>query len=101
MTRKPSRRTVEVLRSLLDADGEWIHGYDIVKRLGIASGSLYPILMRLHDRGVLETRWEDSPTAGRPRRHMYRLTQEGTRWALAATVDPAIQRVTHVARDLT
>jgi DNA-binding PadR family transcriptional regulator len=70
-----------VLLALLEADGTWIHGYDIVKRLGIASGSLYPILMRLHDRGIVETRWEDSPLEGRPRRHMYRLTEDGAKWA--------------------
>lgn len=88
MTRKPSRRTLQVVDVLLEARGSWTHGYDIVKRLGIASGSLYPILMRLHDRGILETRWEDSPMEGRPRRHMYRLTEDGARWASGAAAAP-------------
>lgn len=88
MPRRPSRRTIQVLSVLIESRGSWTHGYDIVKRLGIASGSLYPILMRLHDRGILDTKWEDSPIEGRPRRHLYRLTNEGTKWASAVTTTP-------------
>ncbi|SDP40806.1 Transcriptional regulator PadR-like family protein [Streptomyces sp. cf386] len=43
---------------------------------------MYPILMRLADRGLLETAWETDPPAGRPPRHLYRLTGPGP--ALAA-----------------
>ena len=83
--RRPSRQTIEVLQALLAQPGEWAYGYDLSSDLGIPSGSLYPILMRLHERGVLEARWVDSPTEGRPPRHMYRLTEEGAGWALTAT----------------
>lgn len=38
---------------------------------------MYPILMRLADRGLLETAWEADPPAGRPPRHLYRLTGPG------------------------
>lgn len=39
---------------------------------------MYPILIRLADRGWLETKWETDLPAGRPPRHLYRLTQAGT-----------------------
>jgi DNA-binding PadR family transcriptional regulator len=53
------------------------------------AGSMYPILMRLADRGLLETSWETDPPAGRPPRHLYRLTGEGR---AAATEIAAGQR---------
>jgi len=63
-----------------DAD-EWWYGYDIARRTGLRSGTLYPILARLTERGYLETRWEADPPNGRPRRHLYRLTTAGARQA--------------------
>jgi PadR family transcriptional regulator, regulatory protein PadR len=65
---------------------EWRYGYD----LGRETGSLYPILMRLGDRGQLDARWEPSPQPGRPARHLYRLTPSGL--DLAATVNLAPAR---------
>jgi DNA-binding PadR family transcriptional regulator len=38
---------------------------------------MYPILMRLSDRGLLETAWEDDIPPGRPQRHHYRLSGSG------------------------
>jgi len=50
----------------------------------LKSGSLYPILVRLADRGLLETSWE--PGAGsRPPRHLYRLTGDGRDFVAALT----------------
>jgi DNA-binding PadR family transcriptional regulator len=46
----------------------------------LKSGSLYPILMRLADRGLLETEWETNE-AGKPPRHLYRLTPDGLQLA--------------------
>jgi DNA-binding PadR family transcriptional regulator len=52
---------------------------------------MYPILMRLADRGLLETTWETDPPAGRPPRHLYRLTGSGRSLAadLAAEAPPS------------
>ena len=50
------------------------YGFDLARATGLASGTLYPILMRLEARGLLEARWDLS--GGRPR-HVYRLTAEG------------------------
>ena len=41
---------------------------DLSKLTHIKSGTLYPLLSRLHDEGWLETRWEESPDPGRPPR---------------------------------
>ena len=72
-----SPQTAAVLAALRDHPAEWRYGYDISRETGLASGTLYPILGRLADRGLLETRWEDDPPEGRPRRHLYRLTAQG------------------------
>jgi DNA-binding PadR family transcriptional regulator len=59
----------------LSIDAEtWRYGYELCKQLGIQSGSLYPILTRLADRHLLETRWESDAPSGRPARHLYRLS---------------------------
>ena len=74
--RPPSPQTVHVLRALAADPARWRYGYDLGAEVRIKSGSLYPILVRLADRGLLETAWE--PSAGsRPPRHLYRLTGDG------------------------
>jgi PadR family transcriptional regulator PadR len=72
-----SRQTQAVLIALLDAASEWHYGYDLSKETGLKSGTLYPILIRLEAHGWLEARWEDAPPAGKPPRHLYRLTVRG------------------------
>jgi PadR family transcriptional regulator, regulatory protein PadR len=63
----------------LEADSTtWLHGYLVAKQTGLASGTLYPILIRLAERRLIEARWEDEQPAGRPRRHLYRLTSDGS-----------------------
>jgi PadR family transcriptional regulator PadR len=66
-----------VLRALARGVGVWQHGYALAQLTGLKSGSLYPILMRLADRGLAEAEWEPEQPAGRPRRHQYRITAEG------------------------
>jgi DNA-binding PadR family transcriptional regulator len=70
-----------LLRSLMDAPRKWHHGYELSKATGLASGTLYPILMRLSERGFLEHKWEPTPETGRPPRHVYRLTASGAAYA--------------------
>jgi DNA-binding PadR family transcriptional regulator len=66
-----------VLKALHGHPAEWRYGYDLARETGLASGTLYPLLARLSDSGLLETRWEDDVPEGRPRRHLYRLTGDG------------------------
>jgi DNA-binding PadR family transcriptional regulator len=75
-----------VLTAFAADPAEWLHGYLLAKQTGLRSGTLYPILIRLADQRLIEARWEDEQPAGRPRRHLYRLTREGL--AAARTVLP-------------
>jgi PadR family transcriptional regulator, regulatory protein PadR len=79
-----SAQTLLVLAALAAEPAEWRHGYDLAKQTGLKSGTLYPILVRLADRGLMEARWEDARPAGRPPRHLYRLSSEGLAQAQAA-----------------
>ena len=74
--RPPSAQTIKVLRALAADPAQWRYGYDLATEVHLKSGSLYPILVRLADRGLLESAWEPGP-AGRPPRHLYRLTAAG------------------------
>jgi PadR family transcriptional regulator PadR len=67
---------IRVLRALAAEPGRWRYGYDLGNEVGLKSGSLYPLLVRLADRGLLEASWEP-PVQGRPPRHLYRLTSAG------------------------
>ncbi len=89
MTGRPefSAQTLAVLAVLCAQPSAWQHGYAIARDTGLNSGTLYPILIRLAGRGLMEARWEDEQPAGRPRRHLYRLTPEGLAGATAALAD--------------
>jgi PadR family transcriptional regulator PadR len=72
-----------------------LHGYDISRQIAEKSdglltfraASLYPLLYKIEERGLIEGRW--TQPVGRRRRRCYRLTPEGrrvlakqrTRWA--------------------
>jgi PadR family transcriptional regulator, regulatory protein PadR len=72
-----------VLRVLLADPVAPHYGYDLMKAANLASGTLYPMLARLQQEGLVDSQWEDrSPDAGgRPPRKYYRLTAEGARVA--------------------
>ena len=72
-----------MLRALAADPATWRYGYELGRQVGLKAGSLYPILIRLADRKLLETRWE-TPPPGRPARHLYRLTPAGLELATAA-----------------
>ena len=74
-----SLQTLRVLEAFLENPNRELAGSDVQKRSSLASGTLYPILIRLESAGWFVSRWEDiSPTdAGRPRRRLYRLTPSG------------------------
>lgn len=91
-----SAQTLSVLAALEADPTAWLHGYLLAKQTGLASGTLYPILIRLADRHLIEARWEDEQPAGRPRRHLYRLTSDGVVAARAALAEAtAKQRLAH------
>ncbi|MFD9792032.1 PadR family transcriptional regulator [Streptomyces sp. NPDC059070] len=73
-----------VLRVLLEDPSEPRYGYDLMKAARLASGTLYPMLARLQQDGLLVSEWEQArggDQGGRPPRKYYRLTAEGIRVA--------------------
>jgi DNA-binding PadR family transcriptional regulator len=79
--RKASPQTLALIAALLEQPRQWRHGYELAQVTGLQSGTLYPILMRLSDRKLLDSKWQETPERGRPPRHMYRLTGTGLAWA--------------------
>ena len=84
----PAARTV--LSILAESGTDWSHGYDLSRSAGVKSGTLYPLLIRLEGQGQLEARWLPAE-AGRPPRHVYRLTAAGRQ--LAAENPPVAKPV--------
>lgn len=72
-----------LLAILLRAGSQWSHGYELSRRAGVKSGTLYPLLVRLEGQGYLEAEWQQSNEVGRPPRHAYRLTASGVQLARA------------------
>jgi PadR family transcriptional regulator, regulatory protein PadR len=96
-----SAQTLSVLAALCEEPSRWQHGYALAKQTGLKSGTLYPILIRLVDRGLMEARWQDEQPPGRPRRHLYRLTPDGLATAseaLEALAAPAAAAAPSAAR---
>ena len=87
--RAPSLQTRLILDALLRRPLDWRHGYDLAKLVGISSGTLYPILLRLHERGLLDARWVEPERQGRPARHAYRLSTDGLAYARQLGEAPA------------
>ena len=101
MKLKLSPQTLLILDAFLDHPAEWKYGYDLSRSTGLKSGTLYPLLMRLAERKLLETAWETGEP-GRPPRHMYRFTPEGMQFARdnrrSRTVAQVGQPILHEAR---
>jgi len=99
MTRAPniSPQTKAVLAALFEHPQAWRYGYDISKITGLKSGTLYPLLMRLNDQGLLEEEWRPSDKHGRPPRHAYRLTNSGVELAASQALEsPNIRDIAKV-----
>jgi DNA-binding PadR family transcriptional regulator len=75
--RRASPQTSSVVLALAAEPKAWRHGYDLCQETGLKAGTMYPILIRLADQGLLETDWEQPQGLGRPPRHLYRLSPEG------------------------
>jgi len=75
------------------------YGYDLMKAAKLPSGTLYPMLARLQDQGLVTSEWEPQPedASGRPPRKYYQLTGEGARLARLelAQASLATLRATH------
>ena len=87
-SRAPSCQSRAILRALLQQPLEWRYGYDLAKLVGLNSGTLYPILIRFHDRGLLNAKWMEPERPGRPARHAYRLSASGLAFARRLEEEP-------------
>ena len=75
-----------LLNALSVRSRQWRHGYELMKETGLQSGTLYPLLMRMSEQGLVEAEWREPERPGRPARHAYRLTAAGV--TLAQEVAP-------------
>lgn len=82
-SRGPSKQMRLLLAALAEGPQQWRHGYELMKRTGILSGTLYPLLIRMTEQGLVEAEWREPEQPGRPARHAYRLTAEGIALARA------------------
>ncbi|RKE42715.1 PadR family transcriptional regulator [Sphingomonas sp. PP-CC-3G-468] len=83
--RRPSKQMLILLEALAAHTQRWRHGYDLMKETGLLSGTLYPLLIRMTDQGLVEAEWREPEQPGRPARHAYRLTNAGVAFARTAT----------------
>jgi PadR family transcriptional regulator, regulatory protein PadR len=87
--RRPSQQMLALLASLYESAPGWTHGYDLMKATRLKSGTLYPLLIRMADQGLVEAEWREPEQPGRPARHAYRLTHAGLALARSPTPAPA------------
>src|SRR6185312_5231920 len=81
-----SAQTRQLLGVMLQQPRNWQYGYELSKQTGLKSGTLYPLLMRLSDQGLLDSEWQGPERPGKPPRHAYKLTPSGL--ALACEMGP-------------
>jgi PadR family transcriptional regulator, regulatory protein PadR len=77
-------RTVRVLLAFMDDPDARHYAYELSRAAGMATGAIYPHLIRLERLGLVTSGWDDHPAPGRRhqpphRRRWYALTDEGRR----------------------
>jgi PadR family transcriptional regulator, regulatory protein PadR len=79
---RKTKQTQLVLDTLARAN-RWMHGYEIMQKTGLKSGTLYPILDRLVANKLATQKHEriNPRTAGRPPRIYYQATTKGRKMA--------------------
>ena len=80
----PTQLVLEVL--LRQPTHRW-YGLELRRETGLKGGTLYPIMARLEEWGVVASAWEEPERhegSGRPRRRYYWLTGHGAQQALTA-----------------
>lgn len=75
-----TRMTLPTALVLCGIDRGLRYGFDLIDASGLGAGTVYPMLRRLEDAGLLIGAWEKVARAreeGRPPRRYYRLTPSG------------------------
>jgi PadR family transcriptional regulator PadR len=73
----PLRMTYATAMVLQALDRGYRHGFDIIDATRLRSGTVYPLLRRLEEAGLVHSEWEPVATAraeNRPPRRYYELT---------------------------
>ncbi|MDQ3600926.1 MAG: PadR family transcriptional regulator [Actinomycetota bacterium] len=96
-TPRMTSATFAVLKTLLK--DEECYGLELMRKTGLPSGTVYPILARLEDARWVVSRWENSAARG-PRKRLYQLTPTGVREALGAEAGlaPAARVMANILR---
>ena len=92
------RLTLPTAMVLLAVSRNYRYGFDISDVTGLPSGTVYPVLRRLEEAGLLRSRWEAAQTARaeqRPPRRYYTVTSSG-----AQAVEEALGRYPTLGRAL-
>ena len=85
-------QTLKVLGALLSPKPEAISGAEVGRTTKLATGTVYPILLRLEEAGWVESHWEEGEPQelGRPRRRLYQITGVGAKKAKSAFHDVSL-----------
>lgn len=101
--RKFSPQTLQVLQHFLKAPNSELYGYELLKRTQLSNATLYGILNRLADQGVLQSEWRGldsdgkSGKSGRPFR-VYQLTEAGKDYVLGELAERLAERQSATSR---
>ena|SRR5947207_12162923 len=91
-------QSLKVLKMFVDAPLQAYSGAELMKVTGLSSGTLYPILFRFEEYGLLQSKWEKgkAQALGCPRRRLYSVTAPGlsvARYALSELGVPGLLRL--------
>ena len=91
--------TALVLQAL---DGGHKYGFDIIDATRLRSGTVYPLLRRLEEAGLVRSKWENvsiARSSNRPPRRYYELTKSADELVLNAKARfPSLSSVPDVPR---
>jgi len=87
-----------VLGALLADPAAPRYGYDLMKAAGLPSGTLYPLLARLEQQGLVVSAWETPQQEGQRPRKYYQLTAGGIQTARLELAQASARRQRAPAR---
>lgn len=80
-----------VLRVLLEDPAAPRYGYDLMKAAKLPSGTVYPMLARLQDQGLVTSAWETPAEEGQRPRRCYALTAQDVSAARLQLAEASVQ----------
>jgi len=97
-----SHQSLRILQAFLQNPRQELCGSDIIKATGLPSGTLYPILLRFEQHGLLISRWEEQEASelGRPRRRLYLITPNGYEVVRKALQELAVPQLSLTPRSV-